>query len=1084
MSGDDAGVASVPLGTVTLLLADIEGSTRLWEERGKEMPDELARLDEIVSGAVTRHGGVRPIEMGEGDSFVAGFSLASDALACALALQQATIGGVLRLRIGVHTGEVQQREPGLYMGPTINRTARIRDAGHGGQVLVSQTTVDLVQDQLPDGCSLLELGPCRLRDLDRPVHLWQLRHADLPASFPPLRGLDAGRNNLPLQLTSFVGRAAAVRELHESLDLDHAVTLTGAGGCGKTRLALQVAAERVDRYPGGTWVVDFAPVNTGEAVEMLVADAIGAAPRPGEPPTAAVVRAVGAVPTLLVLDNCEHLVSDCAAIVETLLRSCRGVRILATSREPLGFAGEVTFRVPSLEAPEREAATTLDVIGSSEAVELFLDRSRRARARFTIDQSNADTVAEICRRLDGIPLAIELAAARMRVLSPQQILDGLQDRFRLLTGGARTAVPRHQTLQASVDWSYALLLDPERVLLQRLSVFAGGFTLEAAEAVGAAGPIDAHHVFDLLMQLVEKSLVTSADAGVDGRFGMLETVRQYAAARLVDAGEANEVRQRHLEFFTAYAAQGAETTAEYCKRLAPDYDNLRRALQWADDQREPDGLVRLAARLYGYWALGRRVTEGHQWLRRALDRATSLELRGRVLSHFAHIHGMSVTWAEAAPLAEEAVALARAAGRPRTLAWALCQYANALSNIWRTDEAVAAAQEAISLAETNGDRHGQAFALFQLGRILSVVEPNTALDALGEADRVAATIGAEYIQLMSRATAGWTWAGLRDLRRSIHIMDEALDGLRSIGDGWFFSSVLAFNAYLKAAAGDLQGAEERLAELAAVSRDIGAPIRSVAALGPGLVAFVECRWDEAASRLGCVEDVDREVSRAQHDIACIRSGKPPLAPDVSAAWGDRHAALSAAEAAFLAGNLRAAAEHARVFLLDDTPVVFTPVLEVHALQLMAAAVADLDQHDDAIRLAAAAAAEMDRIGMSPSTPLARLFAPHIDRALETVGTERAAALVDAGASMEWHELLAFLRRGRGRRGRPRAGWAALTPTEEQVVELVVAGLSNKAIAGKLLISVPTVKSHLTHVYAKVGVASRTELVAAHAASSG
>jgi len=373
VSWDDAEVASVPLGTVTLLLADIEGSTRLWEERATEMPDELARLDQIVNSMVSEHGGVRPVEMGDGDSFVAGFPAASDAVACALSLQQATSSGLLRLRIGVHTGEVQQREPGMYMGSTINRTARIRDAGHGGQVLVSQTTFDLVQDQLPDDCSLVDLGPCRLRDVDRPVHLWQLRHPDLRPSFPPLRGVEVGRNNLPLQLTSFGGRSAAVRQLHGSLEVDRAVTVTGAGGCGKTRLALQVAAERTEGYAGGTWLVDFAPVNEASAVELLIAEAVGAAPRPGERALDAVAAAVGPLPTLLVLDNCEHLVAECAAVVEMLLKSCAGVRVLATSREPLGFEGEVTFRVPSLAVPEPDAEATLDAIESAEAVQLFSD---------------------------------------------------------------------------------------------------------------------------------------------------------------------------------------------------------------------------------------------------------------------------------------------------------------------------------------------------------------------------------------------------------------------------------------------------------------------------------------------------------------------------------------------------------------------------------------------------------------------------------------------------------------------------------------------------------------------------------------
>ncbi|HVT75466.1 MAG TPA: adenylate/guanylate cyclase domain-containing protein, partial [Acidimicrobiales bacterium] len=366
----------LPVGTVTLLLADIEGSTRLWEERANDMPVALADLDAIVGDVVEQHNGVRPVEQGEGDSFVVAFARATDAVACAVALQRATHTGMLRLRMGLNTGEVQLRDEGNYMGPAINRAARVRDLGHGGQVLLAQSTVDLVDEELPESVSLADLGSHRLRDVGRPIHLWQLAHPDLRASFPPLRGLDVGRNNLPLQLTSFVGRDAAVAELHALLDDARAVTVTGAGGCGKTRLALHVASERVNRYSGGVWFVDFAPVNEPSAVATLVTNAVGAAPSAGTDPVEAIVTALEGAPTLLVLDNCEHLVPQCAALVEALLRSCGSVTVLATSREPLGIVGESTFRVPSLSAPSDDATTEdAATLREYEAVELFLQRA-------------------------------------------------------------------------------------------------------------------------------------------------------------------------------------------------------------------------------------------------------------------------------------------------------------------------------------------------------------------------------------------------------------------------------------------------------------------------------------------------------------------------------------------------------------------------------------------------------------------------------------------------------------------------------------------------------------------------------------
>jgi predicted ATPase/class 3 adenylate cyclase/DNA-binding CsgD family transcriptional regulator len=1082
---DDEDVVALPTGTVTLLLADIEGSTRLWESHSSEMPAALAGLDDLVNDLVARHNGVRPVELGEGDSFVAGFALASDAVACALQLQRATIGGLLVLRASVHTGELQQRAEGSYMGPTINRAARIRDAGHGGQVLMSQTTVDLVHDTLPPGCTLVDLGACRLRDLDRPVRLWQLAHADLPATFPPLRGLDAGRNNLPLQLTAFIGRAEAVAEVHEMLDTDRAVTLTGAGGCGKTRLALQVAAERVDRYTGGVWLVDLAPVNDAAAVSMLVADAIGASSSPRVSALASIAEAIGDVPTLVVIDNCEHLVDECAALVESMLRACSRLVVLATSREPLGFGGEVTFRVPSLSMPAPGEVVSLESLQQFDAVELFIDRARRAKSRFTMVDANAPVIGEICRRLDGIPLAIELAAARMRVLTAEQILDGLRDRFRLLTGGSRTAVPRHQTLQASVDWSYALLLEPERVLLQRLSVCAGGFTLEAAEAIGAGGDLAPHHVFDLLMQLVDKSLLVSDEQAVGSRFGMLETVRQYAAARLVDAGEANDVRRRHFDFYLGFAGQQAETTDTYRRRLDPDYDNLRRALQWADDQDGPEPLVRLASRLYGYWALGKRLTEGHQWLGRAVERAGSGDLRGRVLGHFAHVHGMAVGWAEAAPLAREAAELARASGRPRSLAWALIQLGNTLANTGQLEEAEAALREAIDVAASAGDVHGQAFALFQLGRQNAVLAAEAALALLEEADRLAASVGAEYIQHMSRACMSWCWIELGDLRRAIEVIDEAIEGLRAIGDGWFFSSILSFAAFAKATAGDAAGTADALAELAEVAREMNSSGVSWAAIGRGLVAFINGRWAEAAGFLQRMTGLDADVARLALSIAYVQSGHldatRALLTEAESRRSnrlERGLALMRAELAFAAGEPRAAQDVAREFLLATGGLMMTTAYEVHALQLFAAAAVELDMPGDAIRLFGAAAAQGERFGMSMSTPFATLFGPQLDSARAAVEPAECDALWTEGAELDWDELLAYLARGRGTRRRPRAGWDSLTPTEWQVVELVVAGFANKAVAEKLLMSVPTVKSHLTHAYAKVGVASRGELIAA------
>ncbi|MGH3967999.1 MAG: ATP-binding protein, partial [Mycobacterium sp.] len=441
----ELGVSGLlPTGTVTLLLADIEGSTRLWENQPEEMSAAIERLNQTVSKIIAEHDGVRPVEQGEGDSFVAAFARASDAVACALDLQRAPLAPI-RLRIGVHTGEIQLRDEGNYAGPTINRTARLRDLGHGGQTLLSGTTEALVLDRLPDDAWLSDLGTHPLRDLPRPERVVQLCHPDLINEFPPLRiSKIVVSQRLPVQLTSFVGREEQLAQVCRLLSENRLVTLTGAGGAGKTRLAIQLAAQLSDQFSDGIWYVDLAPITDPGLVPMTVARALELPDQPGRSTMDTLLRFARDRQILVVLDNCEHLLDASAALVNALLGAAAGLTLLATSREPIGVAGEVSWRVPSLSLAD-------------EAVELFSDRARRARPDFAVSDENAAAVGEICRRLDGLPLAIELAAARVRALSLAEILDTLHDRFRLLTGGARTAVRRQQTLRASVDWSHALL---------------------------------------------------------------------------------------------------------------------------------------------------------------------------------------------------------------------------------------------------------------------------------------------------------------------------------------------------------------------------------------------------------------------------------------------------------------------------------------------------------------------------------------------------------------------------------------------------------------------------------------------------
>src|SRR6202012_228140 len=454
---------------VTLMLADAEDSTRLWETQPEQMTAAIARLKRALSEAILEHDGVLPFDQGEGDSFVVAFARASSAVACALQLQRAPLASI-RLRIGVHTGEVQLRDENNYTGPTIDRAERLRDLAHGGQTVLAGETENMIGDRLPDGAWLEDLGTDRLTALPRPERLVQLCHPDLRNDLPASRAVNGGViHGLPVQLTSFIGRDTEMVDVRQRVARNGLVTLVGAGGVGKTRLAVQVATKLGGDF-GNVWYVDLAPITQSDLVPVTLARALGLPNQPGGSPTDSALRFLAERPAVLVLDNCEHLLDATAGLVAALIDGCPQVRLLAPSREPIGVAGELSWRVPSLSL-------------TNEAVELFIDRARLVRPDFRDTTENAGAVVQVCQRLDGLPLAIELAAARVRALSPAEILDGLHDRFRLLTGGARTAVRRQQTLLASVDWSHALLSQPERGLFRRLAVFVGGFDLDAAQFV-------------------------------------------------------------------------------------------------------------------------------------------------------------------------------------------------------------------------------------------------------------------------------------------------------------------------------------------------------------------------------------------------------------------------------------------------------------------------------------------------------------------------------------------------------------------------------------------------------------------------
>jgi predicted ATPase/class 3 adenylate cyclase/DNA-binding CsgD family transcriptional regulator len=1081
VNGSDLGVGELlPTGTVTLLLADVEGSTRLWEHRSKEMAAAVARLDAVLGQIVTAHEGVRPVEQGEGDSFVIAFARASDALACAVELQRAPLAPIL-LRIGLHTGEVQLRDVGNYIGPTINRTARIRDLAHGGQTVVSGTTGDLVADRLPDGAWLSDLGTHRLRDLPRPERVMQVCHPDLNNEFPPLRtAKSAGAPSLPAQLTSFVGRNTEMAEIPRLLGQRRLVTLTGCGGVGKTRLAGQLAASMSPEFGDGAWFVDLAPVTDAEAVPVAVARVLGLPDQRTRSTADTVLEHLSTKHAMVVLDNCEHLLDVCAELTTAILDGCPEITVLATSREPIGVAGEAIWRVSSLSL-------------NDSAVQLFVDRAQQVCPDFNLADGEAVTLAEICRRLDGIPLAIELAAARVRVLSLTDIASSLNDRFRLLTGGVRTAVRRQQTLRASVDWSYALLSEPERVLLHRLAVFMGGFDLPAAQAVTGGEEVASHQVLDMLTLLVDKSLVVAETASGRTRYRLLETVRQYAQEKLGESGEAEMLHARHAEHYTTVAARldnpGQSRLDTLVAETDLEFDNLQAAFTWCRDSANPEHALKLASALTPRWLMRGRLTQASTWFdailgdenrqRTDITRATY----ARALADHAFLRG----WygIPAVEQAEQAVAIARELDDLPLLVRAL----NGRSGCFDPAAAAPHIEEALKLVRALGDNWRLSQTLIWSGYI-----------ALGSGDPIRVRADAdEGLRLAEAAGDGFTARLCRTWRALSHLFQGDLtaaaaesrtvmadaraahDGIAQVLGSITMGLTLAYQ-------GDGVGARTATEEGLKVSAALGDFDADVA---NSVLAHTAIAVGDVATAVSACEEACR-IGMAARELIIL--GLTPLAPtaladgDVVAArrWADETVSKTAgwqqmvahverARVAIALGELDLAERDAHDALSIGTEIqsVFAAA---DALECLAELAITGDSHRQAARLYGAAHAIRQRHGIARL----EIYQPGHDSAITEVRNTLEDKEFDEawtqGAALTTDEAINYARRGRGERKRPPTGWASLTPTEHEVVKLVNEGLTNKDIATRLFVSPRTVHTHLTHIYARLGLSSRVQLV--------
>jgi predicted ATPase/class 3 adenylate cyclase len=686
----------LPSGTVTFLFTDIEGSTERWERHRDLMREAVRRHDDILQSAITAHDGY--VFKTVGDAFCATFRTAPDAIGAALEAQRAlakedfsAVDG-LKVRMAVHTGLSYERS-GDYFGPTVNRVARLLSIGHGGQILVSGTSSDLAQGELPSRITFRDLGAQRLKDLAQPEQVYQVIAPDLPQEFPPLRSLDALPNNLPLQITSFVGRDEEIQTIEKRLQQARLLTLVGSGGVGKTRLALQVGADLLDQYEDGVWLVEFAPLSDPDLVPSVVAGVLGVAEVANRSLVDSIVYWLKPKHTLLILDNCEHVVEPAAKIVDAILRGCPHVRLMVASRQGLGMDGETVHRVASLSVPEHHDGLNARDALQYGALALFAERAAAAVENFSLTDENADTVAQICRRLDGIALAIELAAPRLKALSLDQLLQRLNERFRLLTGGKRTALQRQQTMRALIDWSYDLLAEAEKRLLWRVAIFAGGWTLDGATEVCSDENIETWDVIDLLTSLVDKSLVTAELQGTSPRYRLGESTREYALEKLDASGERQKIARKHAEYFSK-VAQKADATfntmplATWIAPLVTEIDNFRAALDWTLGENHDRALgAALAGALEGLWIDGGMEAEGGRWVNEALsaeDGVLAEKTTARLWRALSAIR--SYEGEPACDAAERACALYKSLGNRRGLAQSQLALANGLFRMGRNDE--------------------------------------------------------------------------------------------------------------------------------------------------------------------------------------------------------------------------------------------------------------------------------------------------------------------------------------------------------------------------------------------------------------
>lgn len=1094
------------VGVRAFVFTDVEDSTAMWDREPESMSAAMTRVVSLIDEIADTHGGERAVEQGAGDSSVLVFASPSDALAAAVVLQRRVLeeswptADPVRVRAAVHAGEVRQNPDGTFAGPTMNRCGRLLGAAHGGQVVVSMSTTELA-GELDPGVEVFDLGGHRLRGIEQPMRIGQVCAAGMPSEFPPLRTLDASSALIPRYRSEFVGQESLLDELMALLvTVGGIVTVVGTGGCGKTRLAAEAAGRAVESFRDGVVWVDLGLLDDGELVGDATAAALGV--RCGaRPPVVAVIEHLRARHLLVVIDNCEHLVAAAAELAVAIRDGCPQVPVLATSREPLNVSDEVVRRVPSLPVPD---ADTIHSVESSAAGALLLDRVRQSRPDFALDESGAAAFAQLCRRLDGIPLALELAAARMRVTTARAVVDGLDERFRLLTGGGRNALARQRTLEASVAWSYQLLTEVEAAVFRRLCVFASPFGEDAAVAVAGPGYEDPE-VIDAVGSLVDRSLLHEAD---DGRLRMLETLRYFARERLMESGEANEVRDRHLAWFVQACAdiearlEGPDIR-EVLDSLDGHIDDLRSAMRWGLGTGRPDQVVAIAAPSAWYWVLRARIPEGLGWIDEVLapdgGASPAALLQGwwarlQLLAHHDSKHeDLERAWTSASEIAEE-IEDHRMQGR-------LSVWWGSHLTFNQPDAGIALLTEGRGRCDDVGDRFWAAYAegALALGRVFQGRDDLAGehLQAMAARRRVHPSTRLQVDELTRQVVVDYALGRYDAVRDVAQVVARGLDGVSEINvqgtalavAGWVGVEqgdaarvVIEMEALLARylSEGELQHVPSIVLALSRALLAAGRPEEATTHLlsswsAPELQAFVR-------ARLWYRHDLALAELLAGREASAVH-GFEEMLEDATAVANPQEQA----RAHFWLGQLdRRRGEHHRA------EGHLHAALEIHAehgyrqmaagaLEGVAGLELDHGRPAVAVRLFGAAAAVRAEGAVTYRLGWQSDYDADLGVARASLDGGVFAEEWQRGIELRLPDAVELARRGRGERGRPTFGWDSLTATEQRVAALLVEGCTNPEIAQTLLMGRETVKTHVSSILRKLGLANRTQVASALAA---